>query len=139
LAALRSIHLSWSVTGFSPPCTGSAAVGTLLRAAAVPPYDRASARQPRSRLPRKPDRLTAPGVQVCGVFWQPVFMARLIRAPDRHRPRIRQGGMPAARRIGRRRPGRCRHAQADGGRCPFRSASWSSSPGRGRRSRRRLW
>jgi hypothetical protein len=32
------------------------------------------------RLPRKPDRLTAPGVQVCGVFWQPVFMARLIRA-----------------------------------------------------------
>jgi hypothetical protein len=29
--------------------------------------------------PKEPDRLTAPGVQVCGVFWQPVFMARLIR------------------------------------------------------------
>jgi hypothetical protein len=29
LAALRSIQLCWSVTGFSPPCTGSVAVGTL--------------------------------------------------------------------------------------------------------------
>jgi len=94
-------------------------------------------------LPDSPDpapkenrtRLTAPGVQGCGVFWQPVFMARLIRAPDRHRRRIRQGGMPVARRIGRRPPGRCCHAQADGGGCRFRSASWSSSPGRGRRSR----
>jgi hypothetical protein len=54
--------------------------GRSLRAAAVPPYDRASPRQPRSRLPRQPDRLTAPGVQVCGVFWQPLFMARLICA-----------------------------------------------------------
>jgi hypothetical protein len=30
--------------------------------------------------PKEPDLLTAPGVPVCGVFWQPVFMARLIRA-----------------------------------------------------------
>jgi len=54
---------------------------------------------------------------------------------DRHRPRIRQGGMPAAWRIGRRPPGRCRPRPGRRRRCRFRSASWSPSPGRGRRFR----
>jgi hypothetical protein len=80
--------------------------------------------------PKETGRLTAPGVQVCGVFWQPVFMARLIRA--RHRPWIRQHGMPAALRIGRRPTLWCRRRPGRRRRLPVQIRQLVAKP-RGRR------
>jgi hypothetical protein len=133
LAALRSIHPCWSVTGFS------AVYGQRRRwdAPCAPLLFLPMIRH----LPDSPDpapKETGPADRpvVCrsaGSSGSPSPRLGSSASTDRHRPWIRQGGMPAAWRIGRRPTVWCRPhpgtAAAAGSDPPA-----GSRPGRARRS-----
>jgi len=113
--------------------------GRSVRAAVVPPYDRASARQPRpgSQGTGPADRAWCAGLRG--------LLAARVHGSAHPRPLI--GTDPGSGKVECRRLGGSAadqpygvvHAQADGGGCRFRSASWSPSPGAREAFPRRLW